>query len=308
MQVFVATVQAGSMSAAANGLGLSPAMVGQHVAALEERLGTRLLNRTTRRQSLTDFGAGYVEQCRDILDRVQVADQAAEASQTQARGQLRITAPTTFGAEVLVPSLRRYREIAPDVTLDFTLTDRNVDLVEEGFDIAFRIGTLPDSRLITRSLAPYRMMIAAAPDYLARRGKPQHPSDLASHETIGFTPSARSPWRLSKGEDVMEVALARSITVNSGQAARTAACAGLGVVMLPTILLASDVQAGHLMQLLPDWQLRERPMSLLYYRDRRMTPGLRSFITFAVAHFGSAAEGLACALGETAFSNTEPNE
>lgn len=305
MQVFVATVQAGSMSAAASGLGLSPAMVGQHVAALEARLGTRLLNRTTRRQSLTDFGASYVEQCRDILDRVAVADQEAEASQTQARGQLRITAPSTFGAEALVPGLRRYREIAPDVSLEITLTDRNVDLVEEGFDIAFRIGTLPDSRLIARSLAPYRMMIAAAPDYLARQGQPEHPRDLSSHETVGFSPSARSPWRLSKGNEVVEVEPAHSIRVNSGQAVRMAACAGLGVVMQPAILLAPDVQTGQLVQLFPDWQLRERPMSLLYYRDRRMTPSLRSFIAFAVTQFGATAENLAYALDETAFSNTE---
>ncbi len=159
MQVFVTTAQRGSMSAAAVKLGMSPAMVGQHVAALEERLGTRLLNRTTRRQSLTDFGASYLEQCRDILDRVAVAERDAEASQTRARGRLRVTAPTTFGAEVLVPALQRYRELAPDVTLDITLTDRNVDLVDEGFDIAFRIGELPDSRLIARRLAPYRMMI-----------------------------------------------------------------------------------------------------------------------------------------------------
>ncbi|MFW8643670.1 LysR family transcriptional regulator [Rhizobium beringeri] len=165
------TVQEGSMSAASGKLGMSPAMVGQHVAALEERLGTRLLNRTTRRQSLTDFGASYVEQCRDILERVALADQDAEALQAEPRGKLKMTAPTTFGAEVLMPRLQRYRELAPDVTLDITLTDRNVDLVDEGFDIAFRIGDLPDSRLIARRLAPYRMMICAAPNYLARRGQ-----------------------------------------------------------------------------------------------------------------------------------------
>lgn len=299
MQVFVATVQAGSMSSAAAQVGLSPAMVGQHVAALEERLGTRLLNRTTRRQSLTDFGASYIEQCRDILDRVAIADREAEALQTGARGQLRVTAPTTFGAEVLVPALRRYRELAPEVTLDITLTDRNVDLVEEGFDIAFRIGTLPDNHLIARSLAPYRMMICAAPDYLVRKGMPEHPSELSSHEVVGFTPAARSPWRMSKGGDVVEVEPARTVTVNSGQAVRTAARAGLGVVMQPAILLGPDVQAGQLVQLFPDWHLRERPMSLLYHRDRRMTPRLRSFISFAAAEFGVVAEDQASEVGET---------
>lgn len=286
MQAFVAAVQTGSMTAAAAQLGLSPAMVGQHVAALEERLGTRLLNRTTRRQHLTDFGASYFEQCRDILDRVALAEREAETLQAEPRGKLRITAPATFGAEALVPALRRYREVAPDVTLDVILTDRNVDLVEEGFDIAFRIGSLPDSRLIARPLAPYRMMICASPEYLARNGTPQHPDELARHETVGFTPASRSPWRLSKGDEVVEVTPLRSITVNSGQALRAAARAGLGVVMQPAILLAPDVESGHLIQLLPDWHMRERPMSLLYYRDQRMTPRLRSFISFAMTEFG----------------------
>ncbi len=287
MQVFVTTVQEGSMSAASGKLGMSPAMVGQHVAALEERLGTRLLNRTTRRQSLTDFGASYVEQCRDILERVAIADQDAEALQVEPRGKLKITAPTTFGAEILMPRLQRYRKLAPDITLDITLTDRNVDIIDEGFDIAFRIGDLPDSRLIARRLAPYQMMICAAPDYLVRRGNPDHPTDLANHEAIGFTPAARSPWKLAKGDDIVEVIPRMSITVNSGQAVRMAARAGLGVVMQPSILLSSDVQAGLLVQLFPDWHLRERPMSLVYHRDRRMTPRLRSVISFAISEFGA---------------------
>jgi DNA-binding transcriptional LysR family regulator len=290
MLVFVTTVQEGSMSAAAVKLGISPAMVGQHVAALEERLGTRLLNRTTRRQSLTDFGKSYVEQCRDILERVAIADQDAEAAQAEPRGQLKITAPTTFGAEVLMPALQRYRLLAPAVTLDITLTDRNVDIVDEGFDVALRIGELPDSRLIARPLAPYRMMICAAPEYLAQRGEPAHPADLATHDAIGFTPAARSPWRLTRGDDVVEVSPRISITVNSGQAVRTAARSGLGVIMQPAILLNSDIEAGLLVRLFPDWHLRERPMSLIYHRDRRMTPRLRSIIHFAISEFGAATE------------------
>ncbi|MBB3161548.1 DNA-binding transcriptional LysR family regulator [Rhizobium laguerreae] len=232
----------------------------------------------------------YVEQCRDILERVAIADQDAEASQTKPRGLLRITAPTTFGAEVLMPALHHYRELAPDVTLDITLTDRNVDIVEEGFDIAIRIGELPDSRLIARHLAPYRMMICASPDYLERHGNPGHPSELSGHETIGFTPAARSPWKLSKGKDEVEVVPKTAITVNSGQAVRMAARAGLGVIMQPAILLTSDIQAGLLVRLFPDWKLRERPMSLIYHRDRRMTPRLRSIIAFAIAEFGREPE------------------
>jgi len=287
MQAFVTVVQAGSMSAAAARLGLSSAAVGQHVAALEERLGTRLLNRTTRRQNLTEFGLSYVEQCQDILERIAVAQEQAETLHQAPSGALRITAPSTFGAECLVPALGRYRACAPEVTVDVVLTDRNADLVEEGFDVAFRIGTLPDSRLIARPLAPYRMMICAAPSYLARTGVPTHPTELAAHEMISFTPAARSPWRLSRGDETVEVSPARSITVNSGQAVRMAACAGLGVVMQPAVLLTPDVQTGRLTQLLAEWNLGERPMSLLYYRDRRMTPRLRSFIAFSLQEFAA---------------------
>jgi len=275
------------MSAAAAKLGMSPAMVGQHVATLEERLGIRLLNRTTRRQSLTEFGSSYVEQCRDILERVALADKDAEALQAHPRGKLRITAPATFGAEMLMPALQRYREIAPDVTLDITLADRTVDIVEEGFDIAFRIGELPDSRLIARPLAPYRMVVCASPDYLAIRGAPEHPRELSNHEAIGFTPAARSPWKLLKGDEAVEVTPRMSVSVNSGQAVRMAARAGLGVIMQPAILLTADIESGLLVRLFPDWTLRERPMSLVYYRDGRMTPRLRSVISFAMAEFGA---------------------
>lgn len=288
MQAFVATVQAGSMSAAAAGLGQSPALVGQHIAALEERLGTRLLNRTTRRQSLTDFGASYFEQCRDILDRIALAEEAAELQQTRTQGRLRVTAPTTFGAEVLMPALGGYRAGAPDVELDITLTDRNVDLVEEGFDIAFRIGQMQDSSLIARPLAPYRMVVCAAPDYLARRGTPIHPDDLDGHEVIAFTPSARSPWRFLKDDEESTVMPPRKVTVNNGQALRVAALAGLGLILQPEILVRHDMLAGRLVRLFPDWCLGERPMWLLYQRDRRMTSRLRSFISFATAAFGAS--------------------
>ncbi len=286
MQAFVATVQAGSMSAASAELGQSPAMVGQQIAALEERLGTRLLNRTTRRQSLTDFGGSYVEQCRDILDRIALAEEAAELQQTRVQGRLRITAPTTFGSEALMPALGSYRLTAPDVELDIALSDRNVDLVEEGFDIAFRIGVMQDSAMIARPLAPYRMAVCAAPDYLTRRGMPIDPEDLTGHETIAFTPSARSPWKFARENEEKAITPARMITVNSGQAVRAAARAGLGIIMQPEILVKRDLEIGCLVRLFPDWRLGEKPMWLLYQRDRRMTPRLRSFIAFATVAFG----------------------
>lgn len=291
MQIFVAVAQAGSMSAAAPKLGLSPAMVGQHVAALEGKLGTRLLNRTTRRQSLTDFGLGYLEQCRDILERVALAEEQAETLQLSPRGLLRITAPVTYGSEVLMAALGHYRSEAPDVTIDVVLTDRTVDLVEEGFDAAFRIGPPPDGRLIARRLSSYPMVICGAPDYLAHMGVPTHPSELADHVAVAFTLSSRSPWRLTRGDEVVEVTPRQPITVNSGQGGRVAACAGLGLIQQPLMLLGPDIEAGRLVRLFPDWWLGERSVSLLYYRDRRMTPRLARFIAFAMRELSEGRSG-----------------
>lgn len=285
MQVFVTTVETGSMSAAASCLNLSPAMVGQYIAALENRLGTRLLNRTTRRQNLTDFGLSYLEQCKDILERIALADLAAESQHSEAQGKLRVSAPLTFGAAVLMPALKQYRQAAPLVKLDIVLTDRNVDLVEERFDIAFRIGNMPDSRLISRKLMPYQMVICASPDYLALKGRPLHPSELSQHELVSFTPTARKSWKLSQGTEIVDVTPECMMTVNSGHALLNAAKAGLGLVIQPRILLEPDISNGQLIQLLPEWSLGERHVSMLYYRDQHMTPRTRSFIEFALQAF-----------------------
>ncbi|WP_236045203.1 MULTISPECIES: LysR substrate-binding domain-containing protein [Pseudooceanicola] len=187
-----------------------------------------------------------------------------------------------------MPALGRYRESAPDVEIDIALTDRNVDLVEEGFDLVFRIGSMPDSSLIARPLAPYRMIVCASPGHLARMGTPEHPQDLNRHEAIAFTPSASTPWRFTKDEEAVEVAPKRMITVNNGQALHSAAKAGLGLIMQPEILVQRDLEADDLVRLLPTWYLGERPMWLVYYRDRLMTPRLRSFISFATTMFAAS--------------------
>ncbi|MFT5706370.1 MAG: DNA-binding transcriptional LysR family regulator [Oceanospirillaceae bacterium] len=285
MQAFVQTVEQGSMSAAARTLDVSPAMVGQYIAALEARFGTRLLNRTTRSQKLTDFGESCFEQCKDILDRVSLADLEAEVQQCEAVGKLRITAPTTFGATVLMPALTRYRQLSPRVKVDIELTDRNVDMIEEGFDVAFRIGVPPDSRLIARKLMPYKMTMCAAPCYLSQRGKPEHPRELANHEMISFTPSSGSILKMFKGEETFEVTPENAVTVNSGYALLNAANAGLGIIVQPNILLDEAIKEGKLIPLFTDWSLGERQISLLYYRDARMTPRLRSFVSYTLSEF-----------------------
>jgi len=285
MKAFVTTVNAGSMSAAATQLNLTPAMIGQHIAALESRLGTRILNRTTRRQNLTDFGASYLEQCKDIIERVALADMEAQAQSTQAMGSLRITAPISFGTSLLMPALNQYRSLNPLVKIDVVLNDRNIDLVEEGIDIAFRIGKVPDSRLIQRVLMPYKMIACAAPSYLKEHGTPSQPSELNQHDLILFTPASRAPINWYKEEQHVEVKPNCMMTVNSGHGLLNAAKSGLGIIIQPEVLLKHDVKSGALEKILPDWSLGQRQISILYYRDQTMTPRVRGFINFALQEF-----------------------
>ncbi|TLV20538.1 LysR family transcriptional regulator [Klebsiella indica] len=285
MTVFAEVARAGSMSAASRKLHITPAMVGQHIASLEERLGMRLLNRTTRKQKLTDFGSSYLEQCHDILERVAISETQAEGLQHSFSGKLRLTAPVSFGTECLIPALPRYREMAPDVEIDITLTDRVIDLVDEGIDIAFRIGELDDSNMIGRPLMPYRMAVCASRDYLNIYGTPEHPSELFAHQLLSLSTSSRSPWKLSRGEEQIEIPIQSKLTVNNGQALRIAARSGLGIVMQPEILLSEDIISGRLVRLFQGWRIRERQVWLLYLRDRRMTPKIRAFINFSLEEF-----------------------
>ncbi|MEP1768885.1 MAG: LysR family transcriptional regulator [Sulfitobacter sp.] len=285
MRSFVAVVQEGSMRGAGRQLGVTGALIGQRIAALEERLDTRLLNRSTRHQSLTEFGRSYYQQSLDILEMVALSEGHAAAQQTTPQGRLRVTAPVSFGNEALIPALPKYVAQAPDVQLDIVLSDQNLRLVAEGVDAAFRIGTLEDSDLICRPLSPYRMMVCAAPSYLEHHGHPRHPDDLEGHRLIGFEMNAPRPWRFMRGGQTLRWTPQNAMVVNSGQAARMAANVGLGIVMQPQILLSQDVASGKLIQLFKDWTLPENPVSLLYHRDRHMPLRLSRFIEFAMAAF-----------------------
>jgi len=285
MRSFVSTVQEGSMSGAGKRLGVTGALIGQRIAALEERLDTRLLNRSTRHQSLTEFGRSYYQQSLDILEMVALSEGQAAAQQTTPQGRLRVTAPVSFGNEALIPALPDYVTQAPDVKLDIVLSDQNLKLVAEGVDAAFRIGPLEDSDLICRPLSPYRMMVCAAPTYLEKNGHPIHPNDLKGHRLIGFEMNAPRPWRFRRDAQTLHWSPDNSMVVNSGQAARIAAGVGLGIVMQPEILLSQDVASGKLVQLFKDWKLPEQPVSLLYHRDRHRPLRLSRFIEFAVNAF-----------------------
>lgn len=285
MKVYVLAVEKGSLSAAAAACGISATMAGNHLRTLEKRLGMQLLQRTTRRQHLTAFGEDYYARCREILRLVAETDVQAQNLQLAPAGKLRITAPLTFGAEALMPGMAAYLERYPDVSIDVSLSDRVVDLVEEGFEAAIRIGQLPDSLLIARPLAPYRLMICASPDYLARRGTPRHPAELSQHECLSFSPAALAHWRLTGEDGVCSVPVSGRLQVNHGQALRVAALHGLGIVLQPALLLETDVRAGRLVQLFPAHALPSRPLHVVYMPDRYRSPKLRSFVDFLVERF-----------------------
>ncbi len=287
MGVYVLAVEKGSLSAAAAACGISATMAGNHLRTLEKRLGMQLLNRTTRRQQLTAFGEDYYTRCKEILRLVSETDAQAQNMQLAPAGKLRISAPVTFGTEALMPALAVYLQRYPEVSVDVALCDRVVDLVEERFEAAIRIGALPDSTaLIARPLAPYRLMICASPDYLARRGTPARPEELSEHECLAFSTAALAHWRLNGAEGASRVAVSGRLQVNQGQALRVAALHGMGIVLQPAILLEADVRAGRLVQLFPGHELPSRPMSVVYLPDRYRSPKLRSFVDFLAERFG----------------------
>ncbi|MCP8896303.1 LysR family transcriptional regulator [Shinella daejeonensis] len=287
MQVFVKVADLGSFAAAANELKLSPAMVAKHIRTLEERLQVTLIRRTTRRQSLTDVGLSFLERCRSILSEVEAAENLAAESQSAPRGLLRVNAPMTFGSTSLARALPDYLRAHPDVSVELTITDRMVDLVDEGFDAVIRIGELADTSLRALAMTPYEMALCAAPAYLAAHPAPRRPADLANHACLGFAHWApRNQWSFEGPDKTTEtVEVHGPLTVNIGHALRMAALAGLGIILQPRILLQDDIDAGLLVSLLPDWRHAARPMHILTAPDRRRTRKLASFVEFIAQRF-----------------------
>ncbi|CAH2603292.1 LysR family transcriptional regulator [Rhodovastum atsumiense] len=296
MAVFVRAADLGSFAAAAAALGMSAQMVAKHVQFLEDRLGTRLLNRTTRRQSLTEFGRAYYQRCRLILAEIEAAEALAQQARAAPRGRLRVNAPVTFGSHSLVPLITRYLRDHPQVQVDLTLSDRLVDPVEEGFEAVLRLGPIGDSSLVARPLAPYRLIACAAPAYLAEHGVPQTPADLARHECLGFaywTGALRCQWRFSRDGHSHDVGVSGRLQVNDWKGLLRAALEGFGITLGPEAVLTEELATGRLLRVLPDYTGPSRPMHILYAADRRMTPKLRSFIERVVAEFGDPASGVA---------------
>lgn len=288
MAVFVATVDKGSLSAAAEAFGISAPMAGKHIRHLEERLGARLLTRTTRRHSLTEIGQAYLDQCRLILDQVRTAESCTQALRSTARGKLRINAPVTFGSVMLAPVLTQFLDENPEVQVELTLNDRVIDLVDEGVDVAVRVGALADSGLVARPLKTYAMVICASPSYLKRMGTPKHPDDLVDHQCLGFTHwSRKGGWALGRTDTPPRGWPVSRFQSNNGLALRMAALEGFGIVMQSSVMLAGDVAAGRLVEILQDHLPPPYPMHLVYPKDRQPVPKLSRFVDFMLARFGA---------------------
>src|SRR6516225_7684062 len=261
MTTFVKVVDVGGFAAAARKLNISPSMVTMHVRALEERLGVRLLNRSTRRISLTEVGQAYYERCLQILAEVEDAENVAQALQSTPRGTLRLNASVAI-PPFLAPAIAEFTSLYPDVSITMAMTDRMVDLVEEGFDLAIRTFATPDSSFIVRRIATYRLLVCGSPEYLAKRGMPQQPADLADHNCLvySYAPNG-SEWTFAGSDGPQVVAVTGNMFSNSANALRLAAVHGQGLVILPSFLLVDEIKSGKLVPVLTEFLREEHPIS-----------------------------------------------
>lgn len=288
MATFVKAVELGSFAATGDAMNISPQMVSKHILSLEARLGTRLLERTTRKQSLTDFGHIYYERCKSVLAEVEAADSLAAQSRTAPRGKLRITAPISFGAQTLTPMINAYLHDNPEVEIDLILNDRFVDLVEEGFEVGFRIGPVPKSNLVARPIRPFRLVACASPAYLATRGSPVAPDDLVTHSCLQYafwsTPVA-GEWSFERDGRVYAPTINGQFRTNDARSLLAAALQGYGIAYIADYLTADAIAAGSLVRVLPEYATAVRAMHMLTLPQTRPTPKLRTFVEAALAAF-----------------------
>lgn len=292
METFVAAVDAGSFSGAAARIGVAKSMVSRRIAALEARLGANLFARTTRRLSLTETGRAYDERARRILADVAEADEVAGRMRSALSGRLRVAAPMSFGVQHLAPAVNEFLALHPNLEIDLELNDRRVDLVSEGHDLAVRIGNLPDSALIARTLAPVRHAICASPAYLRERGEPATPEDLGRepHECLVYSArAAAEQWRFRVDGDWRSVRVrTHRLGVNNGEVLREAALAGLGLVSLPTFIVGDALRAGGLVRVLSDLPMDDPSLHAVWPPQRQLSAKVRRFVDFLEARFGSA--------------------
>ncbi|CAB3929389.1 HTH-type transcriptional regulator PgrR [Achromobacter insolitus] len=277
---FVSAVKTGSFTAAATTLGLTRSAVGKSVARLEARLGARLLNRTTRKLSPTDEGLVVYERWSQILEDLEEVDATMAQRRGKPTGTLRLTAPLSFGQRHILPVLNAYVKKWPDIQADVWFTDRFVDLIEEGIDVAVRIGGIKDdSRILSRTIGGQQFVTCASPDYLAQKGVPSNPADLRDHETLFFLSGQRPmSWRFQEEGRVEFFEGPGRVNIDSSEALREAALSGFGLIHLPTYITGSDLKRGDLVEVLERYRPPSDPIRLIYPSRRHLSPRTRAFI------------------------------
>ena len=286
MRTFVQVVDTGSFVGAAEPLDMSKAAVSRYVADLEARLGVRLLHRTTRRLSLTEDGEVFYLRCKELLGGLDAAEAEVTARSGDAVGQLRVNAPVSFGILYLAPVWAAFKARHPQVSFDVTLSDRVVDIVEEGFDLAIRITQLQNSSLISRRLASTRMVLCASPTYLARHGTPVHPSELVHHHILAYSYwSSRDEWAFDGPDGVVVVKTTPCLRSNNGDTCRAVALAHEGIILQPSFMVGADLAAGTLVELCPGYRALEMGIHAVYSSRKHVAPKVRLLIDFLVEHF-----------------------
>jgi DNA-binding transcriptional LysR family regulator len=290
ISAFVNVVEKGGFAAAARHLDLSPSVVTSHIQALEQRLGVRLLNRSTRKVSLTETGQSYYERCVRILSDIDDADRIAEAGQSVPRGLLKLNVSVALPPRI-APVIARYSARFPDTSVRLTMSGRMVDLVEEGYDLAVRIKSVPESSLIVRRIASFRMIVCGSPDYFAKHGVPHKPADLAAHNCLTFSDAdCNDSWRFSGPGGEQFVQLKGNLSTNSANALLFAAAQGQGLIIAPDFLARDHIESGQLVPVLTDFVQDELPISVVYPHRQHLPAKVRTFIDMLAEHFDASAK------------------
>lgn len=283
LRIYVAVIKAGNFTAAAEQLMLSKQYVSRRIAALEESLGARLLNRNTRKLSVTDNGQLFAQHAQRILDDVQEAELAVSGRRQVLRGSFRLSVPMSFGISHLSPYIAEFLSQHPGIQFQVELADRHVDMVGEGFDMAIRIGTLPDSSLIAKRLGEFRRVICASPTYLQGAGAPREPEDLLQQLCLRYGRESQTGWELFQGDTRKVLAVQGPMVSNNGEMLRDAAVAGLGLILLPEFIVAPALARGELVTVLDDWHPASLHLNALYPQHRQRSEINRVFMTFLQA-------------------------
>jgi DNA-binding transcriptional LysR family regulator len=284
---FIKVAELASFTAAAHALNISRTVASDRVMQLEARLGVKLLHRTTRRVTLTEAGIAYLERSRQALATLEEAEAEAAHLTGRPRGVLRVNAPVTFGFRHVAPAVATFLAAHPELGVELTLTDRMVNLLEEQADVVVRIGRLVDSSLVARRLAPCRIVVCAAPAYIAARGMPLHPADLSGHDCLSYAYAAEGDlWRFERDGENEAVRVHGRVWSNNGDALYHAALEGLGILLNPTFIIGDALRDGRLVPVLPGWQVPPLSVNAVYPPNRYLPAKTRAFIDHLAARFG----------------------